>query len=157
MRDCRVWAARGALATGRLRPVLGSSRLEAMLRAVGANIHVHGHSHINRDVVTNGVRYINNAFACPFEKHIAAKALRCIHATGCAGRDAVLASGVTVRCAAAAAPDSLRLEIAGLDDFGPGGRVGALAAAELFAAHEAHRQAHAGQAIVHVALRDHLG
>lgn len=71
-----------AATTRRLQPVLGTSRLEAQIRNIGSNIHVYGHSHVNRDVVIDGVHYVNNAFAYPYEEHIAAKALRCIHRTG---------------------------------------------------------------------------
>jgi len=62
-----------------LLPVLGSSRIEARLRRWGAPLHVYGHSHLNRDVTLDGVRYVNNAFGYPGETRIAARALKCIH------------------------------------------------------------------------------
>jgi len=62
-------------------PVLGSDKLERLIRQIGSDMHVYGHSHVNRDVVIGGVHYINNAFAYPHEERIAAKALRCIYRT----------------------------------------------------------------------------
>lgn len=61
-----------------LDPVLGSPSIERRLRALGADLHVYGHSHINRDVVLDGVRYVNNAFGYPQEARIAARRLLCI-------------------------------------------------------------------------------
>ena len=71
-----------AATTRKLQPVLGTSRLEAQIREIGSDIHVYGHSHVNRNVVIDGINYVNNAFAYPYEEHIAAKALRCIYRTG---------------------------------------------------------------------------
>jgi predicted phosphodiesterase len=62
-----------------LYPVLGSTRLDGLVRRLGADIHVYGHSHVNRDLCVDGVRYVNNAFGYPQETRIARKALRCIH------------------------------------------------------------------------------
>lgn len=62
-----------------LYPILGSSRLDAQLRRLGSSIHVYGHSHVNRDVEIDGVRYINNAFGYPSETAIASKQMVCIH------------------------------------------------------------------------------
>ncbi|MFP5391168.1 MAG: metallophosphoesterase [Gammaproteobacteria bacterium] len=66
----------------KIYPLLGTDRLDRLVRSLGADIHVYGHSHINRDVCIDGVRYINNAFAYPHEERIAAKALRCIARIG---------------------------------------------------------------------------
>lgn len=60
-------------------PVLGSKLLDRQVRKLGANIHIYGHSHLNRKVEIDGVLYINNAFGSPAEKHIAAKSLCCIY------------------------------------------------------------------------------
>jgi len=60
-------------------PLLGSARLDQQLRECDPDIHVYGHSHVNRRVAIDGVLYVNNAFAYPHEEHIAAKALSCIH------------------------------------------------------------------------------
>ncbi|MDC8758416.1 metallophosphoesterase family protein [Janthinobacterium fluminis] len=68
----------------KIYPVLGSSRLEGLIREIRPDMHVYGHSHVNRDIVIDGVNYINNAFAYPHEERIAAKALRCIYQTGSA-------------------------------------------------------------------------
>lgn len=70
------------LAMRKIYPVLGSNRLERLIREIRPDIHVYGHSHVNRDVVIDGVNYINNAFAYPYEERIAAKALRCVYRTG---------------------------------------------------------------------------
>ena len=64
-----------------LYPVLGSSLLEAQLRTLGSQLHVYGHSHVNRRVTLGGVTYINNAFGYPQETRITAKQLLCIHET----------------------------------------------------------------------------
>ena len=61
-----------------LDPVLGTHLLERQLRRLNPTIHVYGHSHINRSVQIDGVRYINNAFGYPHEDMIASKQLLCI-------------------------------------------------------------------------------
>jgi len=61
-----------------LDPVLGSTLLEQQLRRLDPSIHVYGHSHINRSVLIDGIKYINNAFGYPQEDTIAAKRLLCI-------------------------------------------------------------------------------
>lgn len=63
----------------RIYPVLGGARLGQQLRALAPDLHVYGHSHVNQDVVLDGIACINNAFAYPHERHIAAKTLRCVH------------------------------------------------------------------------------
>ncbi|MCM2552100.1 metallophosphoesterase [Burkholderia glumae] len=65
-----------------LYPVLGSSQIETLIRRVGPDIHVYGHSHVNRDVSIDGIRYVNNAFGYPHETRITQKALKCIHEAG---------------------------------------------------------------------------
>lgn len=65
----------------KIYPVLGSTRLERLVRDIGPAIHVYGHSHVNRNVVIDGINYINNAFAYPHEERIAAKALQCIYSS----------------------------------------------------------------------------
>ena len=62
-----------------LYPILGSTLVERQLRQLNANIHVYGHSHVNRRVTIDGVSYINNAFGYPTETLIAAKQMMCIH------------------------------------------------------------------------------
>jgi len=62
-----------------LYPVLGSAQLDRQLRQFNSNIHVYGHSHLNRQVEIDGVLYINNALGYPNETWITSKSLMCIH------------------------------------------------------------------------------
>ena len=59
-------------------PVLGSQVLEEQVRALRSQIHVYGHSHVNRQVTLDGVVYVNNALAYPTETRISARALKCV-------------------------------------------------------------------------------
>ncbi len=43
--------------------VAGSLGIEAQLRAIGARVHVFGHTHIPEDRVLDGVRYVQNHFS----------------------------------------------------------------------------------------------
>jgi predicted phosphodiesterase len=62
-----------------LYPVLGSAKLDDELRKLKPNIHVYGHSHVNRHVNIEGISYINHAFGYPSENWITSKRLKCIH------------------------------------------------------------------------------
>lgn len=62
-----------------LYPVLGSAQIEGQLRRLNPDIHVYGHSHVNRQVEIDGVSYINNAFGYPRETWTTSKQLLCIH------------------------------------------------------------------------------
>jgi predicted phosphodiesterase len=62
-----------------LYPILGTSRLDLQIRAIGASIHVYGHSHLNRRTQIDGVSYINNALGYPRESAIASRNMLCIH------------------------------------------------------------------------------
>lgn len=62
-----------------LYPVLGSVLLEKQIRILKPNIHVYGHSHVNRNVNLEGIQYINNAFGYPSEDRITNKNLLCIY------------------------------------------------------------------------------
>jgi len=62
----------------RVYPVLGCVALDQQVRALSSDIHIYGHSHVNRDESIDGVRYINNAFGAPSEKRIARKRLFCV-------------------------------------------------------------------------------
>ena len=64
-----------------LFPVFGTHQLEPQIRLLRSKIHIYGHSHLNRNLVIDGIRYVNNAFAYPSETRIAAKALACIFET----------------------------------------------------------------------------
>ncbi|MCI4666017.1 MAG: metallophosphoesterase [Neomegalonema sp.] len=61
-----------------LGPVLGSARLDAQVNAVESQIHIYGHSHLNRHVRRDGRTYINNALGAPSETHICARELVCV-------------------------------------------------------------------------------
>jgi Icc-related predicted phosphoesterase len=60
-------------------PVLGSELLEKQIRILKPNIHIYGHSHVNRNVTIEGIQYVNNAFGYPSEGRITGKELLCIH------------------------------------------------------------------------------
>lgn len=62
-----------------LYPVLGCVGLEQQIRALKPDIHVYGHSHVNRCRTLDGITYINNAFGYPSESGIASKILLCIY------------------------------------------------------------------------------
>lgn len=59
----------------KIYPVLGSTLLENQLRQWRANIHVYGHSHVNRRITLDGVTYINNAFGYPSEARFTTREL----------------------------------------------------------------------------------
>jgi predicted phosphodiesterase len=56
-------------------PVLGTQLLDQQIRRTGAQMHVYGHSHVNRNVQIDGIVYVNNAFGYPSEGRISRKAL----------------------------------------------------------------------------------
>jgi predicted phosphodiesterase len=60
-------------------PALGSYLLEKQVRVLNPDIHVYGHSHVNRHVEIEGIKYINNAFGYPSEEQISSKNLQCIY------------------------------------------------------------------------------
>lgn len=60
-------------------PALGCVTLEQQIRELAPDIHVYGHSHVNRCVTLDGTKYINNAFAYPSEVSISSKRLLCIY------------------------------------------------------------------------------
>lgn len=59
-------------------PVLGSESLGKQVAQLNPDIHIYGHSHVNRDIVVDDICYINNAFAYPSEERISRKKLHCI-------------------------------------------------------------------------------
>ena len=61
-----------------LYPVLGTNLLEDQIRRIGSCIHIYGHTHVNANVVKDGIRYINNAFGYPHELYISAKKMFCV-------------------------------------------------------------------------------
>ncbi len=62
-------------------PVLGTNLLEKQIRVLKSNIHIYGHSHVNRKIERGGIVYINNAYGYPNERRIAKKTLLCIYET----------------------------------------------------------------------------
>lgn len=56
-------------------PVLGSAKIDEQIRQLGSDIHIYGHSHVNRSVKIDNVHYLNNAFAYPNEIKISRKTL----------------------------------------------------------------------------------
>lgn len=61
-----------------LFPVLGTTLLEKQIRKLMPALHIYGHSHLNRDLCLDDIRYFNNAFGYPYETRIAAKKLQCV-------------------------------------------------------------------------------
>lgn len=57
-------------ATYFLSPVLGSSILEKQIRKLSPDLHIYGHSHINRSQKLGGITYINNAMGYPHETYL---------------------------------------------------------------------------------------
>lgn len=66
------------IARRRVYPVLGSESLGDQVSLLKPDIHIYGHSHVNRSVVISGTRYINNAFGNPRESRISRKQLLCV-------------------------------------------------------------------------------
>lgn len=58
-----------------IAPCLGSSKIDQWLRAHNSQVHIYGHSHLNRDIQYDGVRYVNNAYGYPREEKITRKEL----------------------------------------------------------------------------------
>jgi Icc-related predicted phosphoesterase len=65
-----------------LLPVLGSSKIETQLQQLGTDLHIYGHSHLNRSVEKEGIWYLNNAFGYPREAHICRKVLMPVYENG---------------------------------------------------------------------------
>lgn len=65
-----------------LLPVFGSSKIETQLQQLGSDLHVYGHSHLNRSVEKEGIWYLNNAFGYPHEAHICRKVLMSVYENG---------------------------------------------------------------------------
>lgn len=56
-------------------PVLGSDKLGKQVEQLSPDVHIYGHSHVNRQIDLGKVSYVNNAFAYPSEDRIARKKL----------------------------------------------------------------------------------
>ena len=62
-------------------PVLGSKSLGNQVKSLQPDIHVYGHSHINRRVEFDGTQFVNNAYGYPTEARITRKQLICVYET----------------------------------------------------------------------------
>lgn len=60
-------------------PVLGSVLIENKIREIGSNLHLYGHSHVNRNVTIKKIKYCNNAFGYPYETNITNKELSLLY------------------------------------------------------------------------------
>lgn len=65
-----------------LPKVSGCAGLDAQIRRLGSAVHVFGHSHINRDLVIDGVRYVQNALRYPRERGGAGFPLKTVWESG---------------------------------------------------------------------------
>ena len=59
-------------------PVLGSESLGKQVSQLNPDIHIYGHSHVNRGIEVDDIYYVNNAFAYPSEEGISRKKLHCV-------------------------------------------------------------------------------
>ncbi|MCH2022183.1 MAG: metallophosphoesterase [Saprospiraceae bacterium] len=62
-----------------LLPVLGSFKLGEQVTKLKPNLHIYGHSHLNRSMYKDGISYINNAYGYPQESHISRKKLLMVY------------------------------------------------------------------------------
>lgn len=60
-------------------PVLGTALLGEQVKILRPDIHIYGHSHVNRKITLDGTVFINNAFGYPAETRIAKKKLLCVY------------------------------------------------------------------------------
>jgi len=65
-----------------LLPVFGSQKLGEQLQQLKPDMHIYGHSHLNRKVTENGTTFLNNAFGYPYEERICGKQLLCVYENG---------------------------------------------------------------------------
>lgn len=65
-----------------LLPVFGSTQLGKEVKKLGSDMHIYGHSHLNRSLEKDGTWYLNNAFGYPQEKHICRKILMPVYENG---------------------------------------------------------------------------
>lgn len=65
-----------------LKPVMGCRGLGEQIQQLKPQIHLYGHSHLNRKVGKGNTVFINNAYGYPKEKHISRKRLLCIYEQG---------------------------------------------------------------------------
>jgi predicted phosphodiesterase len=60
-------------------PVFGSISLLEQINTLNSDMHIYGHSHLNRSVKFQNTHYINNAYGYPSEAHICRKKLLCVY------------------------------------------------------------------------------
>lgn len=65
-----------------LFPVFGSKQLMQQIDHIRPDMHLYGHSHLNRSFQKDGICYLNNAFGYPKEAHICRKKLLCVFEDG---------------------------------------------------------------------------
>ena len=70
-----------------LFPVFGSKSLWQQIKEIKPDIHIYGHSHLNRSFQKEGICFLNNAYGYPKEKHICRKRLICIFEAGSVHKD----------------------------------------------------------------------
>ncbi len=63
-------------------PVFGSQKLGEQLLRLKPNLHIYGHSHLNRLVRKGDIIYLNNAFGYPYEHRICRRELVCVYDDG---------------------------------------------------------------------------
>lgn len=51
-----------------LWPVLGSTILGHQVELLQSDVHIYGHSHVNTEIMYQGIKYVNNAFGYPNER-----------------------------------------------------------------------------------------
>jgi len=65
-----------------LIPVFGSQKIEDQLAILKPDLHIYGHSHLNRSLEKDGIWYLNNAFGYPQEANICRKKLMAVYENG---------------------------------------------------------------------------
>ena len=62
-----------------LLPVFGAHKLGEQVTKLKPDLHIYGHSHLNRSLYIDGINFINNAFGYPQESHICRKRLLSVY------------------------------------------------------------------------------
>ena len=65
-----------------LLPVFGSNKIQQQLDILKPDLHIYGHSHLNRSLEKNGTWFLNNSFGYPHEAHICRKVLLPVYENG---------------------------------------------------------------------------
>lgn len=96
--------------------VAGSTLLERQIRSIASQVHVFGHTHINRDAVVEGVWYVQNALGYPRERRSGDVQLKVIWDTESTGEHDGLRVPEPAEHRRAAAPASDRQPGGAADD-----------------------------------------